>query len=351
MSARRTAVLCCALLAATACKSRPADTRAPAASLAPPPDVDSTTLLGGERGLDHVGVAVKDLAAATHVYHDLLGFNRPTEGKLPNGIRNVNYYFTDSTYLETLVHWDRDRAPWLASFTDKHSGALFAVLSARSPEGTTAFLAARGIRVGAPYSGSIEVTGEPGGAPRRETWQTLFLPNGLLPGDPLYFISYPRAPRQEFLRKLGSREARRLFYHDNTALGLRAIWIAVPDIAEAARGYESIGLARRSRFSDASLGAGVQVFEAGAGEIWLVQPEAHEGKVNDFLEERGGPGIIGMTLMAGSIPAAHRLITERTNRSLPRFEGPYGDSFRLPPDMTLGVWIEFAQHLVPPAAK
>ena len=190
-----------------------------------PPAIDpaiSATLLGGERGLDHVGLAVKDLDAATHVYHDLLGFSRPIEGKLPNGIRNVNYYFTDATYLETLVHWDRARAPWLAQFTDQHTGALFGVLAAHSPEASTAFLAKRGIKASEPYSGTIEVTGQGAaeGAAPEEKWQTFFLPEGLLPGNPLYFISYRRAPRDEFLRKLQSRDVRRLLYHENTALGL-----------------------------------------------------------------------------------------------------------------------------------
>src|SRR6202044_1867650 len=106
-----------------------ADLRGSDGSGSPPTGAGGATsdLLGGERGLDHVGVAVKDLDAATRAYHDVLGFDRPTEGKLPNGLRNVNYYFADSTYLETLTYWDRGKAEWLASFTDKHEGGLFAV--------------------------------------------------------------------------------------------------------------------------------------------------------------------------------------------------------------------------------
>jgi catechol 2,3-dioxygenase-like lactoylglutathione lyase family enzyme len=299
----------------------------------------AATLLGAERGLDHVGIAVKSLEDATHTYHDLLGFSRPIEGKLPNGLRNVNYYFADATYLETLVYWDRDKAAWLAAFTDKHSGALFAVLSAFSPEASTQFLAARGITVGKPFSGTIQTSGQD--AMPEEQWKTFFLPEGLLPGNPLYFISYRRGPRDDFLGKLEDPRARRQLQHKNTAQGLRAVWIAVSDLAAASKAYESIGLPRGRAFKDPSLGADGQVFRAGAGEIWLLGPVAADGKVASFLRERGGPGIMGVTLEAGSVEQAARVIGERTGVPMTPFEGQLGTSIRVPPELTLGVWMEF----------
>ena len=288
-----------------------------------------------------MGIAVKDLDAATHTYHDVLGFSRPTEGKLPNGIRNVNYYFADATYLETLVYWDRAKASWLADFTDKHSGALFAVLSALSPEGSTAFLAGRGITIGKPYSGTIQTAGDD--AMPEEKWKTFFLPTGLLPGDPLYFISYQRGPRDDFLRKLEDRGARRLLYHENTALGVRAVWIAVGDLSAASRSYEAIGLPRGRAFADPALGASGQVFTAGAGEIWLLAPSTPDGKVSGFLRERGGSGILGVTLAAASVPAAAAPIAHNTGAPVPTYDGLLGASFRVGPELTQGVWLEFAQ--------
>jgi catechol 2,3-dioxygenase-like lactoylglutathione lyase family enzyme len=332
------------LLAAQGChRSSPkpaADDDAGSTAQAPGP-----TLLGGERGLDHVGIAVKDLDAATHTYHDLLGFNRPSAGTLPNGIKNVNYYFADATYIETLVYWDRTKAAWVANFTDKHTGALFAVLSAFSPESTTDFLAARGITVGAPFSGTIQVTGQD--AMPEEQWKTFFLPEGLLPGDPLYFISYRRAPRDEFLLKLEDPRARRMLYHKNTALGVRAVWFAVPDLALATKAYESIGLPRVRAFTDAALGATGQVFRAGEGELWLVAPSSDDGLLAGFLRERGGPGIAGITLEAGSVMQAASVIGERTGAALATYEGQLGTSFRLPPSQTHGLWLEFSQHILP----
>ncbi|MGO8995961.1 MAG: VOC family protein [Polyangiaceae bacterium] len=302
----------------------------------------SATLLGGERGLDHVGIAVKNLDEATHTYHDMLGFNRPTPGKLPNGLQNVNYYFADATYLETLVYWDRDKAAWLASFTDKHSGALFAVVSAFSVDASREFLGKRGITVGKPFSGTIQTAGQD--AMPEEQWKTFFLPQKTLPGDPLYFISYHRGPRDDFLHKLEDPKLRRRLFHKNTALGLRAVWFAVDDLASATKAYESIGLPRGRTFEDPALGASGQVFAAGAGEIWLIAAKSPESKVKSFLAERGGPGIIGITLEAGSVARAAKVIGEGTGVPFTTYDGALGTSIRVPPELTQGVWIEFAQR-------
>jgi hypothetical protein len=283
---------------------------------------------------------VKDLDQTTETYKRL-GFDRPIEGKLPNGLRNVNYYFSDATYLETLVYWDRAKAAWLANFTDEHSGALFLVLSAMSAEGTTAYLAGRGVKVGAPVSGTIQTSDED--AMPEEKWKTFFLPNGLLPGDPLYFIAYNRGPREDYLHKLDDPAKRRKIRHTNTALGLRAVWCAVPDLEAARKGYDAIGLVRRRVFDDAELGAEGQVYEAGRGELWILGPRAADGKLAAFLRDRGGPGIVGVTLAAGDVERAAKVIGERTGQPLTTRAGQLGTSVRVPPELTAGVWIEFAQ--------
>ncbi len=298
-------------------------------------------MLGGERGLDHVGIAVKSLERAVHTYHDALGFSRPTEGRLPNGIRNVNYYFADATYLETLVYWDRAKAAWLAAFTDEHSGALFAVLSVFSAEATTAFLARRSVRAGSPYSGTIQTTGED--AMPEEKWKTFFMPDGALPGNPLYFISYARAPRDAYLLELEDPRARRRLLHRNTALGLRAVWLAVTDLEAASKAYASIGLPRGRSFDDRALGARGQVFGAGSGELWLVASASPESPIAAFLRDRG-PGILGVTLAAGSVATAARVIEEGTGSAMPTYPGQLGTSIRVPPELTEGVWLELTQQ-------
>ncbi len=305
-------------------------------------DRRDTTLLGGERGLDHVGIAVRDLDEATKTYVDVLGFSRPQPGKLPNGIRNVNYYFGDATYLETLTYWDREKAGWLAAFTEKHSGGVFAVLSAYSADATRSYLSARGITLGAVYPGTIETADED--AMPDEKWKTFFLPTGFLPGDPLYFISYSRAGREDYLAKLAEPQNRRKLSHRNTALGVRAVWIAVANLGAATSMYESIGLARGRAFVDEALGVDGQIVAAGRGEIWLIAPRRGDGGAASFLAERGGPGIIGVTLQAGSVTRAAEVIGERTGRSFSTYQGVRGTSIRVPPELTEGVWLELSER-------
>ena len=73
-------------------------------------------LAGSERGLDHVGIAVQDLAAARETFQQRLGFGILEDGKLPNGIQNTNYYFEDSPIWRLSMPWDPDKVRWLVEF-------------------------------------------------------------------------------------------------------------------------------------------------------------------------------------------------------------------------------------------
>jgi Glyoxalase-like domain len=311
----------------------------------PVPADPSSTLLGGERGLDHVGIGVKSLEDAAHAYQDVLGFGHPIEGRLPNGLRNMNYYFGNATYLETLVYWDRKKAKWLADFTDKHEGGVFAVMSALSPGDTKKYLAGRGIHVGDPISGTIQ-TGNEDAMPE-EKWKTFYLDNGTLPGDPFFFISYGRAGREEFLHKIEDPAIRAKFRHRNTALGLHAVWIAVEDLAAATASYESIGLSKGRTFDDPTLGAKCQALVAGIGEIWLMAPSSPESKVAEFLHERGKPSILGVTIEVGSVGQAAKVIGQHLQ--VPTYEGAFGQAIRVGPEVADGVWIEFTHTRSPHA--
>jgi hypothetical protein len=278
-----------------------------------------------------------------HTYQDLLGFGHPIEGKLGNGLRNANYYFGNATYIETIAADDREKGRWIAEFADKHQGAKFAVLSVFSPEDTTKFLARRDIQAGIPMPGAIQ-TPDLDAMPK-EQWKTFSLPTGALPGDPFFFIAYRRDMRDEFLEKIKRPEFRQGFRHRNTALGLLAVWIAVEDLDAATTSYESIGLSKARSFQDAELGANVEVFPAGIGEIWLLGKASEQGKVADFLNERAGPGIMGLTVEVGSVAQAERVIATPTPPT--KFEGAFGAAIRVGPDVAEGVWIEFTHRRAP----
>ena len=132
-----------------------------------------------------------------------------------------------------------------------------------------------------------------------EKWKTFFLPKGLLPGDPLYFISYRRAARDEFLRQLDDPKARRQLSTRTRRSACARSGSPSPTSRRRARptsrsgslasATSAIRAARRSR----------AVFGAGLGEIWLLAPSAPDGKIAALPARAGGPGIMGITLAAG----------------------------------------------------
>jgi catechol 2,3-dioxygenase-like lactoylglutathione lyase family enzyme len=319
-------------------RCRPKDgTSTPEKKIPAPPE----TLLGAERGLDHIGVAVRDLEAARRSFA-ALGFVHPVAGRLPNGVQNVNYYFEDTSYLETLNHYDAAKAPWLARFLEKHEGARFLVLAVEDIDGTATFLRRRGFETNPPSPGTIQVAGAKTQAPT-EMWRTLFFKVSPVPADSLFFISYNAKQRNEVQVKLRDPKIRRRLHHPNTAVGIRAAWIAVPDAEAVARVYERIGLRLGPSFTDQMWGARGREVIAGQGSILVVQPVDPKGGVATFIKKRGG-GIIGVTISVAKIEVARRRIEERIGRTFPAYKGHFGDSILITPELTHGVWLELAQR-------
>jgi hypothetical protein len=53
-----------------------------------------------------------------------------------------------------------------------------------------------------------------------------------------------------------------------------------------------------------------------------------------------------MTLLAGSVLEAAKLISSRTGEPMPTYAGQLGTSIRVPPQLAHGVWLEFSQYVV-----
>jgi hypothetical protein len=304
-----------------------------------PPPHRPGTLLGGELGLDHAAIAVRDLGAATESYRKL-GFGSPSAGKLPNGIQNVNYYFKDTTYLETMSAWDDKKAAWLADFTRKHEGAYFLALCVHSAEETAAFLAKRGFATHPPRPGRI---GAPGAAtPAREMWKTLFFKRSPFPRGSFFFIAYDRQVRQNLFDRLSSRPIRRRYFsHPNTAQGIRAVWMAVKNAEATARSFRDIGLPPGRSVEHAALGARGRLVPAGIGSILVLEPSDPAGKLAAFLAARG-EGLIGLSIHVRHLDMARLRIQQNTARSIAPTQGFFGPSLLLPPEMTHGAWMELS---------
>ena len=93
------------------------------------------TVLGQGRGIDHIGIAVRDLEGAKREYRDILGFTLAPGGKHPHGTANATVAFEDRTYLELLTFYDRTKASWLADFLEKQEGVCLLGLATSSVDG------------------------------------------------------------------------------------------------------------------------------------------------------------------------------------------------------------------------
>jgi hypothetical protein len=298
------------------------------------------TLLGGELGLDHVAIAVRDLEATQKSYQKL-GFGRPSPGKLPNGIQNANYYFKDTTYLETMSAWDAKKAPWLARFTKHHEGAYFLALCVHSAEETAAFLAKRGFETMPPRPGTIQAPGDK--APTGELWKTLFFKRSPFPPGSFFFIAYGQKVRQNLFDRLKVREIRRrYFFHPNTALGIRAVWMGVKDADAVARTFDRMGLPAGRSVELAALGARGKLVEAGIGAILVLEPSRPDGKLAAFLASRG-EGLFGLSIQVRHLKMARLRIEQNTGQTVAPVPGFFGPALLLPPELTHGTWMEMSE--------
>jgi catechol 2,3-dioxygenase-like lactoylglutathione lyase family enzyme len=287
-------------------------------------------MLGGEHGLDHVGIAVRDLNAAKAIFHDGLGFGAMVSGKLANGIENLNYYFEDSTYLETLSGSDPAKA---------HEGVIFAALSIANPEGTTAYFSKRGIKLGQPIAGSIKT--------ERETasWQTLFFDGPALPGNPFFFIAYSQPARDDNLGKLQAAvKSGKVYKHPNGALGIKAAWLAVPDLDAAVKQFEAAGMPAGASFTESRLGGIGRMIDAGQGKILLIAPAASDSAVSNFLQQRGGPGLLGLSIEVSLLGVAQKFAARAAGKKMPAAAGALGQSIWIEPSVTHGAWLELFQR-------
>jgi len=311
---------------------------------------DPAHVLGGEQGVDHVGVAVKDLAGARAAY-EKLGFANGQEGRLPNGLKNVNYYFGDTTYLELLTTYDAKKNPWVASFIERNEkGAMFLMLCVFSYTHSANLLRQKGFKVSDPFPGRIETKGvrERGRRVRGRapTWVTFHLDGEPLPGN-VTFIAYTRRLRSFMLTKLKDEKLRReKFSHPNTVLGLRSGWIAVPSVAKAKKRFEGIGLEAGGPVQVKELEAQGLAIKAGQGTLLLLEPlRAGKGPTAAFLKRRG-PGLIGLGFEVEKLDVARDYIKTHAGLEL----ATTNNRLLVPADKAYGVWIELRGQAPSPSA-
>lgn len=196
--------------------------------------------------LDHIPVAVLDLAQATQDYRSL-GFALKPGRPHANGLRNAHVKFADGAGLE-LITTDEPRdalATRYAAFLRAGEGPAYLTLHAPDEARAAAALQAAGI-------------------PHRRDADGLTLEDPRL--DWIFFAADNRSPtdRPEH------------FAHTNGATATREVWVALDDPAALIKLLAALGARRREEARREPFEASAQVFDlAGGGRIVIV-PARHQ---------------------------------------------------------------------------
>jgi catechol 2,3-dioxygenase-like lactoylglutathione lyase family enzyme len=299
-------------------------------------------MLSDGRGIDHVGIAVRDLEAARRAY-ETFGFNVPPGGKHPGGTQNAFPFFEDGTYLELITFYDRQKGLGLvlAEFLDKHEGAIILGLDVSSAKQAASFLRGRGFDVSGPQGGSIMLEGM--AEPPPDMWWIVEFNSGIkardFPGSPIFLVEYEKTQSEKHYREFSNGGRLR---HPNTAIGIRSVWIAVNNAAKEATVLEKAGLRFSEGKSINNIGGDALRADAGRGAIELVQPVDPKGAVASFLAARG-ESILGVSIEVKNLQTVRDLIEKATKGEFATYDAAHGKSILIAPSLTHGIWLEMFQ--------
>lgn len=302
-------------------------------------------LLGSGKGLNHAGIAVRDLDSCIELYRNRLGFTVGDQGKHPGGTANAGIHFKNKTYLELISVSDRERAMKgdadMVAFLDKHEGTLFVGMAVESAERAAAYLRGRGFEIGGPEGGTWTPDGVHEKVP--ELWKSIWFVKPFDPGEHLFFIQYE--PHEEFWSKLEEKypklkqdPAKKV--HANGALRLHAVWMSVKNLADSTKAYEAIGFVRGAKMEFSAIGASAQEIQTGEGALLLLTPVLPGGAADKFMEDRG-ESMMGVSIEVEGLEKTRAVLKERLHQELAAYSGPFGKSVLVPGDLAAGAWIEF----------
>lgn len=272
-----------------------------AAALLPPPEP-------AVFGLDHIPIAVRDLARAADDYR-ALGFALKPGRPHDNGIQNQHVKFTDGTELELITApaaRDALTTTYRRHLEQGDGPAFLSLFAPRMPYAAERLAAAK-------------------------------LPHALNGGS----IDFPGSGGLDYLflsgRNKSPTDLPEHFAHANTAQSFVRVWLAADDVSRERRLLEALGAAfaetdvrvpDRVRATVARFSEGDVVFLPGARQLVP------------------GRRIAGATLRVGSLETA-RSILGRGQPSLPEIVvSSAGRSVFLPPSRTHGLWLEFLEPAV-----
>jgi len=269
--------------------------------------------------LEHVVIAVRDLAVASTSY-ERLGFTVTPGGSHPSGGTTGNgVFFGNGTYLELLTFYDREKAADLAKFLEEREGPRSIAVEVSSAVAIRDSLQAAGIEsklTKGKWESSSPVTKE---------WLTVD-PKPALPGN-IFFIDYLKASQS----------------HPNTAIGIRSVWVMVKSMQEAKHTFERLGFSVGRQIQAPRFGAVAQELTLGKASLMLIMSKEKHTDSNDH-EHTAGSDIVSLSIMVQDLEATRAVIKARSGRTLEVYKGIYGNSVSIPANLTHGIEIEFVQN-------
>jgi len=296
-------------------------------------------LLGHGLGVDHVGIAVRDLIKTRDDYERVLGFKFMEIPPQPDGFVPYFISFENTTYLELqpigalpFIAKMFDYADGYADFAEKYEGAVFLGLAISSAKDAADHLKARSFQASLvgedPGLNYVMISHEPSGEKRAFPLA-------------IFLVEYISSERVAWLA--GMRE-KGMMVHPNTARRLFSVWFAVRDLEASLKNIQDAGFEPGETREAKFLGAKGREVKAGNGYMLLLQSIDKNGVLAKFLSDRHDGEIIGVSVEVSDVEKARSLIESRSGQKLEPYDGFYGRSIMIPPDMAHGVWLEMFQR-------
>jgi catechol 2,3-dioxygenase-like lactoylglutathione lyase family enzyme len=285
--------------------------------------------------VDHVMICVPELAAGIDAYRRL-GFDVDAGGDHPGRGTHNAIALNDDDYLELMAVRDRDEylraSPGGAFLTylERGGGLRFVAVQSDDLAADVAAMRARGVDVGAPVEGGRHT---PGGMELR--WKAATL--GARDALPIFFVQH-LTPAHERRRQFG-----RPHRHPNAVTHLDRVYIAVDDVAAAARQYSRVlGMPVPAVRRGTVIKADMAVFDLGVTGLTVAQP-VDAGPAAEALTRRG-PGPFQALYRTRSTHTAARWITDHGLPEPARGTRNTGEEALLVgPDHACGLYLAFVQ--------
>lgn len=307
-------------------------------------------LLGTGRGIDHLGIGVRDLQKTKNDYEQGLGFKCIERTPEPDGALTSLIFFENKSYLELLsvprplstVISDFHR--YVSVFIEKHEGAMYLGLETSSARDATDLLKVHNFEAKLSEERRITKEGETKPSPVQVySVTTPDTPSGNKQVFMLwiYLVEYVSPERPA---RLAARREEGMMAHPNTALGIRSVWFAVRDLDAQLRNLHDAGFEPGETREAKFLGAKGREVKAGNGCLLLLRSADKNGALNKFLSDHDAGDIIGISIEVSDLNKARSWVEGHSGHKLEPYKGFYGRSILIPPDLTHGVWMELFQR-------